>query len=83
MSLSWLPNTTQGTMVGDYISTSFLGAPAYPAFALANAPSGGVFDEATYTVRGGLTPTAAPTPATDRADSGGNATLTTSALTSQ
>ena len=83
MSLTSLANTTQGYMVGDYISTSFLGAPAYPAFALANAPSGGVFDEATYTVRGGLTPTAAPTPATDRADSGGNATLTTSALTSQ
>jgi BNR repeat-like domain len=83
MSLSWLPNTTQGTMVGDYISTSFSGAPAYPAFAFANAPSGGVFDEATYTVKGGLSTTAAPTPATDHADAGGNATLTASSLTSQ
>src|SRR5713226_9095917 len=35
MSLTWLPNTTQGFMVGDYISTSFVGAPAFPAFAVA------------------------------------------------
>src|SRR5712692_8743650 len=32
MSLSWLANTNQGVMVGDYISTSFVGAPAFPAF---------------------------------------------------
>jgi hypothetical protein len=50
MSLTWLPNTTQGFMVGDYISTSFVGAPAFPAFAVAQAPSRGVFDEAIFTV---------------------------------
>ncbi len=59
MSLTWLPNTTKGCMVGDDISTTFSGAPAYPALALANAPSGGLFDEGTYTVRGGLNVTGA------------------------
>jgi hypothetical protein len=54
MKLSWLANTSQGRMVGDYISTSFVTGPAFPAFAVANAPSGSVFDEAMYTVRGGL-----------------------------
>jgi hypothetical protein len=54
MSLTWLANTSQGYMVGDYISTSFVGSAAYPAFAVANPPSSGVFDEAMYTVRGGL-----------------------------
>ena len=41
-------------MVGDYISTSFAGGKAYPVFAVANAPSGGVFDEAMYVPTGGL-----------------------------
>jgi hypothetical protein len=36
-------------MVGDYISTSFAGGTAHPFFALAKAPSNGVFDEAIYT----------------------------------
>jgi hypothetical protein len=50
MSLSWLPPTSQGTMVGDYISTSFSGAGvAYPTIAVASAPTNGVFDEATFT----------------------------------
>ena len=49
MSLSWLANTNQGRMVGDYISTSFSGGVARPVFAVANAPSGGIFDEAIYT----------------------------------
>ncbi len=42
MTLSWLPNTTQGRMVGDYISTSFNSSGmAFPAFAVATVPSGG------------------------------------------
>jgi hypothetical protein len=42
MTLAWLPNTTQGRMVGDYISTSFAGGTvAFPAFANATAPTGG------------------------------------------
>ncbi len=82
MSLTWLPNTTQGVMVGDYISTSFSGAPAYPAFAVANAPSGGLFDEATYTVRGGLS-VGSGHPASDQTNASSNDTLTTSSLTAQ
>lgn len=49
MTLSWLASTSQGRMVGDYISTSFAGGVAHPVFAVANAPSGSVFDEAIYT----------------------------------
>jgi hypothetical protein len=55
MTLTWLANTTQGFMVGDYISTSFSGGKAYPVFAVATAPSGGVFNEAMFTVTVGLT----------------------------
>jgi hypothetical protein len=57
MPLSWLANTNQGRMVGDYLSTSFVGGPAFPALVAANAPSGGVFDEALYTVTGGISVT--------------------------
>jgi hypothetical protein len=58
MTLSWLANTSQGRMVGDYISTSVFpaanGGRAYPVIAVANPPSGGVFDEAMYVPTGGL-----------------------------
>jgi hypothetical protein len=83
MSLTWLPNTTQGYMVGDYISTSFVGAPAFPAVAVANPPSGSVFDEATYTVKGGLTVGGSTNPARDQTDASTNDPETSSALTSQ
>jgi hypothetical protein len=33
----WLPNTTQGFMVGDYMSTSFADGMAFPVFMLARA----------------------------------------------
>jgi hypothetical protein len=49
ISLLWLPSTTQGTMAGDYISTSFSGSTAFPVYADAQAPSGGLFQEAAYT----------------------------------
>jgi hypothetical protein len=52
MSLSWLPNTSQGVMVGDYISTSFVDGDAKPFFAVARPPSGSLFDEAIYTTAG-------------------------------
>jgi hypothetical protein len=46
MSLSWIANTSQGRMVGDYISTSVRnGSNAYPVIADAKAPSGSTFDE--------------------------------------
>ncbi|NUS11864.1 MAG: exo-alpha-sialidase [Streptomyces sp.] len=69
MSHSWLASTTQGTMVGDYISTSFSGGTAHPVFAVASAKSGTAFNEAMYTPAAGLAAsagTAAATPATAR-----------------
>jgi len=55
MSLSWLPNTSQGRMFGDYISTSVLsGGNAYPVLALASAPSGSTFNQAMFVPTGGL-----------------------------
>jgi hypothetical protein len=64
MTLSWLANTTQGRMVGDYISTSFNGSgTAFPVFAVASAPTGGktcgrrnaTCHEGMFTVGTGLT----------------------------
>jgi len=41
MTMSWLPNTTQGRMVGDYMSTSYdANHLAHPVFAEAYAPVG-------------------------------------------
>jgi len=40
LSLTWLANTNQGFMVGDYISTSFASGTARPVFASAGPPSG-------------------------------------------
>jgi len=42
MVMTWLPNTSQGRMVGDYISSSFgSDGLVHPAFPVASAPSGG------------------------------------------
>ena len=82
MSLSWLPDTTQGRMVGDYISTSFSGATAFPAFAAAHAPSGTTFDEAIFTVSGGVAATGTIA-ATDQNSSTSNDTDASSDLTAQ
>jgi hypothetical protein len=49
MTLSWLANTNQGRMVGDYISTSYTNGTPHPIFALANPPTGTTLDEAIYT----------------------------------
>jgi hypothetical protein len=55
MTLSWLPNTSQGRMFGDYISTSVRnGANAYPIIPVATAPSGSTFNLAMYVPTGGL-----------------------------
>jgi len=46
MTMSWLPDTSQGRMVGDYISSSFgSDGNAHPAYAVASAPSSGVFNQ--------------------------------------
>jgi len=51
---SWLANTNQGYMVGDYISTSFSNGKAVPVFVNATAPKGSVFNEYMATIAGGL-----------------------------
>ncbi len=55
MTLGSLAATSQGRMVGDYISTSFASGSAHGVFAVANPPTGALFDEATYTPTVGLT----------------------------
>jgi hypothetical protein len=63
MSLSQIAATTQGRMVGDYISTSVVGGKSVAIFAVGKAPTNGqAFDEAMYTVPGGLVLTAGPVP---------------------
>jgi hypothetical protein len=54
MTLSWLASTSQGTMVGDYFATAISAHLAFGVFAVAFAPSGGVFNEAMYTTSSGL-----------------------------
>ena len=53
MNLTWLANTTDGYMVGDYISTSFIGGKAFPVFVAASAPTGSQLNEALFTVNAG------------------------------
>ncbi|HZQ66882.1 MAG TPA: sialidase family protein [Terriglobales bacterium] len=53
MNTSWLANTNQGRMVGDYISTSFVNGKAFGVFAKAFTP-GTLFSEAMYTPSTGL-----------------------------
>lgn len=55
MSLSQIASTSQGPMVGDYISTSYAGGTAHAVFAVGKAPTGGAqFDEALYTTASGM-----------------------------
>jgi hypothetical protein len=64
MTMSWLPATSQGRMVGDYISTSYgSDGLAHGVFIVANAPTAGGSDcftatpncdQATYTTSSGL-----------------------------
>jgi hypothetical protein len=54
MTLYWLPNTSQGRMVGDYISTSYVGGTARPVFARASAPSGTTFSQFMFAPSSGL-----------------------------
>jgi hypothetical protein len=55
MSLSSLPNTFAGLMVGDYVSTAFAGGKAFSIFEAANANVGSLFDEPTYATTNGFT----------------------------
>jgi len=49
MQMSWLANTNQGRMVGDYMSTSYSLNNAFPVYASAIQPTGSVFHEAMFT----------------------------------
>jgi len=53
MTMGRIASTTQGAMVGDYISASFVGGRAYAVFAVGVTPAGAAYDEAMYTVPGG------------------------------
>ena len=55
MRLTWIANTDQGRMVGDYMSTSYVNGKAFGVFAKGQLKNGSVFDEAMYTPVTGLT----------------------------
>jgi hypothetical protein len=65
MRLTWLPNTHQGRMFGQYISTSVLSrGNAFPVIPVAHEPRGGSeFDVAMHVPAGGLPVTGGPHPA--------------------
>ncbi|MEO8726087.1 MAG: sialidase family protein, partial [Acidobacteriaceae bacterium] len=54
MSLGWLPNTSSGLMVADYIATTYSNGNALGVFAVARANAGAAFDQAIYTTNGPL-----------------------------
>jgi len=57
MKLSWLPDSQNGLMVGDYIATAFTNGVPHGVFAIAAAKSGSTFNEAMYTAQGLTVPT--------------------------
>jgi hypothetical protein len=58
MSLTWLPISQNGLMVGDYIATVFNSGVPHGVFAVARAKSGSTFNEAMYTAQGLTVPSA-------------------------
>jgi hypothetical protein len=52
MQLSWLANSQNGLMVGDYVATAFTNGIPHGVFAVAEAQSGAAFNQATYTAQG-------------------------------
>jgi hypothetical protein len=48
MPLTWLPRTSSGRMVGDYVSSVYAGGRAVGVFALANRPRGNRLDESIH-----------------------------------
>jgi hypothetical protein len=51
MKISWLPNSQNGPMLADYLSSSYVNGKAFGVFMVAKAPSGGLFNEAAYTTK--------------------------------
>jgi len=65
MNLSWIPDTSQGRMFGDYISTSVpAGGNAYPVLPVATAPTGSTLHLGMSVPSGGLPVTGGSTTAT-------------------
>jgi hypothetical protein len=54
MNLSWLAQTLDGAMVGDYMATSFASGRAVSFSAIANPLQSGAFDEGTYVPKPGV-----------------------------
>jgi len=52
MQLSWMPRTTTGRMLGDYISVTFAAGRPVVVWVLASPPVGGQFRQAVYATRG-------------------------------
>jgi hypothetical protein len=72
MMLSWIAQSNQGPMVGDYISTSFTpDGKAHPVIAVATAP-GTLLDEAMYSPVPGLTLGLPPSSTTPPIRAGGD-----------
>jgi hypothetical protein len=70
MALSDIAQTSQGPMVGDYISTSFVGGNALVTFPVGLPHGTGPFDEAMYAPQSSL-PVATAAQATNVASSAG------------
>jgi len=60
MTLTWLPNSQNGLMVGDYIATAFTSGVPYGVFAVAAAKNGSTFNEAIFTAQGLTVPKTGP-----------------------
>jgi hypothetical protein len=60
MQLTWLPNSQNGLMVGDYIATAFTNGIPHGVFAVAAAKSGTTFSEAIFTAQGLTVPETGP-----------------------
>jgi hypothetical protein len=54
MQISWLPQSQNGPMLADYLSSSYVNDKAFGVFMVAKAPSGGLFNEAAYTTKNAL-----------------------------
>jgi len=54
MELSWLPQSQNGLMVADYLAAAYSNGNPYGVFAVAKAPTNGVFNEAMYTTKSPL-----------------------------
>jgi hypothetical protein len=52
MKLSWLPNSQNGLMVGDYVGTAFSNGAPYALFAVASAKNGSKYNQPMFTAQG-------------------------------